>query len=117
MNTEVEPGLHEALAGVRRFSPELAEVTEQTLFGNVLRRPGLTPRDRALVTVSALVAGGHVDQLRFHGPRAQRLGVSREELAEVVLQLAFYAGWPRAMSALAVLDDVLSATTGTTGEK
>ncbi len=102
--------MQEALAVVRRFAPKLAEVTVDTLFGDVLQRPGLDARDRALITVSALITGGHVDQLRFHGPRARALGVSRAELAEVVLQLAFYAGWPRAMSALAVLDEALAAT-------
>ncbi|WP_232221714.1 carboxymuconolactone decarboxylase family protein [Nocardioides sp. J54] len=102
-----EADLGRALVAVRAFSPRLAELTEEVLFGDVLARPGLAPRDRALATVSALVAGGNVDQLRFHGPRALACGVSRDELAELVLQLAFYAGWPRAMSALGVLAEVL----------
>ncbi len=102
-----DAALAEALVAVRRFSPTLAEVTEKTLFGEVLRGPALTPRDRAVATLSALIASGNVEQLRFHGPRAVSKGVTREEIAELVLQLAFYAGWPRAMSALVVLDEVL----------
>lgn len=109
--TAAEPDavLADALNAVRRFSPALAELTEGTLFGDVLRRPGLSPRDRALATMSALIAGGNVEQLRFHGPRAAACGVGRDEVAELVLQLAFYAGWPRAMSALTVLDEVIPA--------
>lgn len=112
-----EPGtdaaLAQALVSVRAFSPKLAELTEATLFADVLDRPGLPSRDRALVTLSALVAAGNVDQLRFHGPRALTCGVTRDEVAELVLQLAFYAGWPRAMSALAVLAEVLPGASAT----
>ncbi|WP_307833400.1 carboxymuconolactone decarboxylase family protein [Pimelobacter simplex] len=107
MTAETDAALAEALVAVRRFSPGLADMTETTLFGDVLSRPGLSPRDRALATLSVLIAGGNVEQLRFHGPRAAACGVDRDEIAELVLQLAFYAGWPRAMSALTVLDEVL----------
>lgn len=112
MTADPDAALKEALVAVRRFSPALAELTESTLFGEVLRRPGLDPRERALVTLSALIASGNVEQLRFHGPRAVACGLGRDEIAELVLQLAFYAGWPRAMSALAVLDEVLRAGDG-----
>lgn len=105
----LDEALDDALVRVRRFSPALAELTETTLFGQVLRRSGLSPRDRSLATLSALIVSGNVEQLRFHGPRALACGLRREEIAELVLQMAFYAGWPRAMSALTVLDDVLRA--------
>ncbi len=116
MSIDPDAGLAAALVAVRRFSPALAEVTERTLFGEVLRRPGLSPRERALTTLSALITSGNVEQLRFHGPRAVHAGLRRDEIAELVLQLAFYAGWPRAMSALAVLDEVLPAVDAQCGD-
>lgn len=113
MTAERDEALAEALVAVRRFSPELAELTEKTLFGDVLARPGLSQRDRALATLSALIAGGNAEQLRFHGPRALASGLSGAEIAELVLQMAFYAGWPRAMSALSIFAEVVPAA----GEK
>ena len=69
-------------------------------------RPELSPRDRSLVTVAALVAGGNTEQLAGHLNRALENGVTETELAEVITHLAFYAGWPRAMSAVRVARDV-----------
>lgn len=84
------------------FAPKLVEVTDDVLFGDIWERPELAPRDRSLITVAALVVGGNVEQLPFHLRRALDNGVTEAELKEVILHLAFYAGWPRAMSAITV---------------
>ncbi len=88
------------------FAPKLAELTDEVLFGDVWARPELAPRDRSLVTVAALIANGNTEQLAGHLSRAKENGVSESELAEVIIHLAFYAGWPRAMSAVRVAREV-----------
>jgi 4-carboxymuconolactone decarboxylase len=88
-------------------SPKLAELTDDVLFGDVWERPGLSKRDRSLVTVSALIALNRADQLRSHLALGRQNGLSREEVAEVITQLAFYAGWPSAVSAASVAKEVL----------
>ena len=100
-----EPSRAQMLVG--DFAPKLAELTDTVLFGDVYQRPGLSPRDRALVTVSALVALNRPDQLRSHLVRAQANGVTKAELAEAITQLAFYAGWPNAMTAAQVAKEVV----------
>lgn len=91
---------------VGNFAPKLADLTDDVLFGDVWARAGLSPRDRSLVTVAALVAGGNTEQLSGHLNRARENGVTEAELAEVITHLAFYAGWPRAMSAVRVAREV-----------
>lgn len=91
-------------------APALVGYTDDVLFGDVWRRPELSPRDRSLATVAALIAGGNTEQLTFHLPYAVENGVTEAELVELITHLAFYAGWPRAMSALAVAKRVLSTT-------
>jgi 4-carboxymuconolactone decarboxylase len=88
-------------------APKLAELTDEVLFGDVWARPGLSPRDRSLVTVAALTALGRTDQLRSHLSLALENGVTRDELAELATHLAFYAGWPAGMSAATTLKGVL----------
>ena len=88
------------------FAPKLAELTDDVLFGDVWARTELSPRDRSLVTVSALIANGNTDQLPSHLRRAKANGLSETELAEVMIHLAFYTGWPRAISAILVAKDV-----------
>ena len=88
------------------FAPKLAELTDDVLFGDVWARPELSPRERSLVTVAALVANGNTEQLAGHLNRARENGVTEAELAEVITHLAFYAGWPRAMSAVRVAREV-----------
>lgn len=78
---------------------KVAELTGEVLFGDVWERPQLSKRDRSLITCAALVAMGRTEQMSFHFPRAIENGVIREELAELITHLAFYAGWPNAMSA------------------
>src|SRR6478752_5194384 len=88
------------------LAPKLAELTDEVLLGDVWARPGLSPRDRSLITVAALVALNRTDQLRSHLGLALDNGVAQEELVEAITHLAFYAGWPCAVSAVGTLRDV-----------
>jgi 4-carboxymuconolactone decarboxylase len=88
------------------FAPKLAELTDGVLFGDVWERTELSKRDRSLVTVAALIANGNTEQLTGHLNRAKDNGLSETELAEVIIHLAFYAGWPRAFSAVKVALEV-----------
>jgi len=90
------------------IAPKLADITDQVLFDDVWERPGLAKRDRSLVTVSALVAMNRLEQLPFHLGFALDNGVTRQELVEAITQLAFYSGWPTAMSALAIAKKVFA---------
>jgi 4-carboxymuconolactone decarboxylase len=83
------------------FAPKLVELTDKVLFGDVWERPQLSKRDRSLITCAALVATGKTEQMSFHFPRAIVNGVTQDELVELITHLAFYAGWPSAMSAAA----------------
>lgn len=77
-----------------------ARYTKDILFGDLWRREELSLRERSLITVAALVAGGHMEQLPYHLQLAGENGLTQEELIEAVTHLAFYAGWPRAASAM-----------------
>jgi 4-carboxymuconolactone decarboxylase len=94
------------------FAPALAGYTNDVLFGQVWERPELSPRDRSLITVAALVAGGNTGQLTFHLDYAKKNGLTEQELIEAITHLAFYAGWPKAMSAMTVAKDVFAAGPG-----
>jgi 4-carboxymuconolactone decarboxylase len=87
-------------------APGLVQYTTDVLFRDLWLRPGLAPRDRSLVTVSALIATGQVAQITYHLNRAMDNGLTREQAGEVITHLAFYAGWPNAFSALPVFKDV-----------
>jgi 4-carboxymuconolactone decarboxylase len=89
--------------------PALARYTNSVLFGDLWRRSDLTPRDRSLVTVTALIVNGQVDQLTFHLDRGMANGLTRTEVSETITHLAFYAGWPRAVSAIAVAKTVFES--------
>ena len=89
------------------FAPALVDLTDRVLFGEVWPRAGLTPKERSLITVAALVAGGNTEQLGHHLGRARDNGATDTELVEVITHLAFYTGWPRAMSAMGVAKQVL----------
>ena len=82
------------------FAPGLVHFTDNVLFGEAWKRPQLSPRDRSLITVAALTAGGNAEQLTFHLQCAKDNGATQEELIEAITHLAFYAGWPKAMSAM-----------------
>ncbi len=88
------------------FSPKFAQLTDDVLFGDVWERPDLSKRDRSLVTVSALIANGNTEQLRGHLQRAKDNGLTETELKEAIVHLAFYTGWPRAVSAINVAKEV-----------
>jgi 4-carboxymuconolactone decarboxylase len=90
------------------FAPALVGFTDDVLFGQVWTRTELSPRDRSLVTVAALTAVGNTEQLTYHLGLARQNGVTVTELTEAITHLAFYAGWPRAMSAMAVARQVLA---------
>jgi 4-carboxymuconolactone decarboxylase len=87
-------------------APKLAELTDGVLYGDIWERPQLSKRDRSLVTVSALIAMNRPDQLRSHLVLARNNGVTEEEIAELITHLAFYAGWPNAVTAVAVAKEV-----------
>jgi 4-carboxymuconolactone decarboxylase len=84
------------------FAPALVHFTDDVLFGEVWPRPELSPRDRSLVTVASLLTSGSTEQLVFHLGLARDNGATEQELIEAITHLAFYAGWPKAMSAMAV---------------
>lgn len=88
------------------IAPKFAQLTDDVLFGEVWSRPGLSPRDRSLITVSALIAMNRPDQLRGHLARARENGLSDAELIEATTHLAFYAGWPSAVTAIGVAREV-----------
>ena len=91
------------------FAPALVGFTDDTLFGQVWTRPELSRRDRSLITVASLVTGGNTTQLVNHLALAKRNGLTETELIEAITHLAFYAGWPKAMSAMAVAKEVFAA--------
>lgn len=91
---------------VRGVVPKLIDLTEKVVYGDVWERPGLSKRDRSLITVAALIALYRGDQLRVHLQRALDNGLSKDELGEVITHLAFYSGWPTAMSAAVIAKEV-----------
>lgn len=97
MNTTKTPVLRKSIG---EFAPKLVDLTEEVLFGDVWERPGLSKRDRSLITCAALVSTGKTEQMDFHFPNAIKNGVTQEELVEMITHLAFYVGWPNAMSAV-----------------
>lgn len=94
------------------IAPKLADLTDRVLYADVWERPGLSKRDRSLATVSALVAMNRPDQLRSHLRIARENGITETELVESITHLAFYAGWPNAVTAIAVAREVFAKPTG-----
>jgi len=90
------------------FAPKLVDLTDRVLFGDVWERPELSKRDRSLITVAALIAMNRPDQLRFHLGRAVENGVKEQELIEAITHLAFYSGWPNAMTAIMIAKELFS---------
>ena len=91
------------------MSPKLADLTANVLFGDVWERPGLSKRDRSLITVATLVALYRTDQLRGHIRRALDNGVTKDEISEVITHMAFYSGWPTAANAVQVAKQVFES--------
>ena len=88
------------------ISPKMVELTDEVLYADIWERPELSKRDRSLVTVTALIALNRPDQLRSHLNLARTNGVTEEELVETITHMAFYSGWPSAVSALAIAKEV-----------
>ncbi|MGX7419863.1 carboxymuconolactone decarboxylase family protein [Carnobacterium gallinarum] len=89
------------------FAPKFAELNDAILFGEVWSREDqLSARDRSLITVSSLISGGNFEQLRPHLEKAKKNGVTKEEIAEIITHLAFYAGWPKAWSAFNLAKEI-----------
>jgi 4-carboxymuconolactone decarboxylase len=101
-----EPSGAEKMFG--NFAPALVHYTDDVLFGEAWKRPELSPRDRSLVTVAALTTSGNTEQLVFHLGYAKQNGVTETELIEAITHLAFYAGWPKAMSAMTVAKQIFT---------
>ena len=94
------------------FAPALVAFTDDVLFGQVWPRQELSPKERSLVTVACLTTSGNTDQLMYHLPLAKENGATEEELIEAITHLAFYAGWPKAMAAMAVAKRVFRGEDG-----
>ena len=88
------------------IAPALATYTDDVLFGDLWKRPGLSPRDRSMVTVTTLIASYRINELPFHVKYALQNGVTRDEIVEVITHLAFYAGWPTASTAVGIVRKV-----------
>ena len=97
-----------AREAIRGTVPKLAEISDQVIYGDVWERPGLSKRDRSLITVATLVALGREKQLDGHLARALQNGVTKDEIGELITHLAFYAGWPAAMTAALIAKDVFA---------
>lgn len=91
-------------------APALGNYTDEVLFGDVWKRPGLSPRDRSLITVATLTALYRTNELPFHLKLALENGVTKDELAELITHLAFYAGWPTAATAVGIARKVFQET-------
>ncbi len=90
-----------------QLAPDFYDLVQRTAFGELWSRPGLAVRDRSLITVAMLATLGHLDELRAHLTGATNLGISRDELVEVLMQVSIYAGVPAAGAALRVAAEVL----------
>ncbi|MVW59022.1 carboxymuconolactone decarboxylase family protein [Massilia sp. NEAU-DD11] len=96
----------------RAFTPKLTELVEHPLYSQVWTDPDLAPRDRSLITIAALVALGHVDELAAHLKRGIANGLTATELSAAITHLAFYAGFPAAISASAYANAALNSGSG-----
>jgi 4-carboxymuconolactone decarboxylase len=102
---ESQPSAAQQLIG--DFAAKLVELTDNVLFGDVWERAGLSKRDRSLITITTLVALYRTDQLAFHLNRGLENGLTKDELVEAITHIAFYAGWPNAMTAMATLKNLV----------
>jgi 4-carboxymuconolactone decarboxylase len=105
-----QPSKRDSKAAHKAFgdvSPKFAQLSDEVLFGDVWERPELSKRDRSLITCTALVATGRTEQMAAHFPLAIANGVTRAELIEMITHMAFYTGWPNAVSAIARVRELL----------
>lgn len=110
MTTSADEGWKGGFNAFGDFAPGLVHYTDEVLFDEVWERPALGKRDRSFATVAALITSGKIEQLNFHIPFALENGVTAEEIKELITHLAFYVGWPSAMSAMTVAKNVLKAS-------
>ena len=97
----------EVLARVRAVSPDFARLLAEFPFGDVYARPGLSLREREIATIAALTAlGSAVPQLRVHVAAGPNVGLTRQEIVEIIIQMAVYAGFPAALNALFAADEI-----------
>ena len=94
------------------LAPHLAEITDKVLFGDVWDNPALPPRDRSLVTITSLISLYRTNELPFHMKRALENGITKDEIIATITHLAFYAGWPPAMTALQIARKVFAEAAG-----
>ncbi|MBY7142269.1 carboxymuconolactone decarboxylase family protein [Virgibacillus sp. NKC19-3] len=89
------------------FAPKFAQLNDDVLFGEVWsREEELPPRDRSMITVTALIAGGNVEQLTPHLQKAKANGITKNEIAEIITHISFYVGWPKAWSAFNIAKEI-----------
>lgn len=89
------------------FAPKFAELNDDVLFGQIWSREQLSPRDRSLITVTSLISSGILDSsLKYHIETAKNNGITKEEMAEALTHIAFYAGWPKAWAAFRIAKEV-----------
>ncbi|WP_251551267.1 carboxymuconolactone decarboxylase family protein [Neobacillus muris] len=100
MNNRIEPKISEEL---REIAPDFVNYAENILFGEIWNNPTLTPRERSLITISALISMGETEQLPYHIQLAKKNGINQMELSAIITHIAFYAGWPKATSSLNIL--------------
>jgi 4-carboxymuconolactone decarboxylase len=94
------------------IAPHLAEITDKVLFGDVWENPALSPRDRSLVTITSLISLYRTNEMPFHLKRAMENGITKDEIIAIITLLAFYAGWPSAMTALSIARKVFDEAGG-----
>ena len=109
MDLEKKPNESTARNPYADIAPALGNYTDNVLFGDLWKRPGLSPRDRSLITVATLVALYRTNELPFHLNKALENGVTKDELIELITHLAFYSGWPTANTAIAIAKKVFEA--------
>ena len=96
-----------AINDLEAVAPEFAKLTKEFLFGDIWERPGLSQRDKSLITVTCLVALNRIEQVEFHLKKAFENGLTKEELVAAITHIAFYAGWPTAASGFGHLKKVM----------
>jgi len=105
-----ETAIQAARRMIAEVAPKLADLGDKVLFGDVWERPQLSKRDRSLITCTALVALGKTEQMTTHFPRAIQNGVTQEELIEMITHMAFYSGWPTAVTAAMRVREIFGET-------
>jgi 4-carboxymuconolactone decarboxylase len=96
-----------AIEDMKAVAPEFAKLTQDLLFDDIWKRPGLSQRDKSLITVTCLVALNRIEQVEFHLKKAFDNGLTKEELVAAITHIAFYAGWPTAASGFAHLKKII----------